>query len=230
MRKKQISEAPATPRRTQQERTTETRRRLINATIECLIRDGYNAITVGSIARQAGVSHGAAGHHFNTKADLICAATERLIRRAYRRAGESFAKIAGIAPEKKAEHLTSLWVKTYNADELVVFMELLLESKRDEELANTIRPLFQVGEKVFRETADYYFEPVDKDLGPHTVLMMGQWMLRGIEMDCHTFKSREQKAKLLRQATKILASHVQFRADVTEPPKPSKAWLELIGG
>lgn len=230
MSKRQTSEAPATPRRTQQERTTETRRRLINATIECLIKDGYNAITVGSIARQAGVSHGAAGHHFNSKADLILAATERLIRRAYRRAGESFAKIGNIAADKKAEHLTSLWAKTYNAAELVVFMELLLESKRDEELANTIKPLFLAGEKVFREVADHYFEPVDKDLGPHTVLMMGQWMLRGIEMDCHTFKNREQKVKLIRQATKILANHVQFRADVTAPPKPSQAWLDFIGG
>lgn len=230
MKKQATESADLKTRRTQLERTTETRRRLINATIDCLIKSGYRAITIGSIASQAGVSHGAAGHHFKSKAELIMAATERLIRRAYRRAGQKLIEIATAPPDQKADLLNTLATGGYNPAELVVFMELLLESKRDEELALTIKPLFEVGERVFREVAEYYFEPVDKGLGVHSVMMMGQWLLRGIEMDCHTFKSRDQKTRLLTQATRILAAHIRFKPNVSQPPEPSEAWLDLIRG
>lgn len=227
---KQADQDAVAVRRTQQERTADTRRKLINATIECLVSEGYRNLTIGSIARQAGVSHGAANHHFNTKAELILAATERLIRRAYRRFGETLDQLAGLSDKEKMARIHKLWANSYDADEIVVFMELVLESKRDRELADTIAPIFSVGEKVFREMAEYYFEPTDSNLRLHSIMMMGQWIFRGIEMDSHLFKTREQKSKLVAQTVGLLSHHMRFRPGVAEPPKPSKAWLELIKG
>ncbi|MGH8517858.1 MAG: TetR/AcrR family transcriptional regulator, partial [Panacagrimonas sp.] len=72
------------PRRTQTERSDAMRKRLIDATLQGLVQDGYAATTVSSIVRRAGVSRGAHLHHFPTKNALILEATEYLMRRAYR--------------------------------------------------------------------------------------------------------------------------------------------------
>lgn len=60
----------------QQSRSRETRQRLLETTIASLASRGWTATTVGSVARQAGVSRGAAQHHFPTREDLISAALE----------------------------------------------------------------------------------------------------------------------------------------------------------
>ncbi|WP_175400039.1 TetR/AcrR family transcriptional regulator [Tsukamurella pseudospumae] len=70
--------APLRPpiRAPQQSRSRETRQRLLETTIASLATRGWVATTVGSVARQAGVSRGAAQHHFPTREDLISAALE----------------------------------------------------------------------------------------------------------------------------------------------------------
>jgi AcrR family transcriptional regulator len=51
----------------QQERSRTTRRRLVDAAVVCLAELGWNGTTVAVIARRAGVSRGAAQHHFPTR-------------------------------------------------------------------------------------------------------------------------------------------------------------------
>ncbi|GAA1079560.1 TetR/AcrR family transcriptional regulator [Tsukamurella spumae] len=70
--------APLRPpiRAPQQSRSRETRQRLLETTIASLATRGWVATTVGSVARRAGVSRGAAQHHFPTREDLISAALE----------------------------------------------------------------------------------------------------------------------------------------------------------
>lgn len=63
-------------RRTQEERSTETKKRLLEATIDCLNELGYNKSGTVEIARRAGVSRGALVHHFPSKHDLIVATAE----------------------------------------------------------------------------------------------------------------------------------------------------------
>src|SRR3989442_2723877 len=68
-------------RRSQEERRTETRRRLLEATVDCLYRLGYSRTTTTEIAERAGVSRGAQLHHFPTKAELVTTAVEHPFRR-----------------------------------------------------------------------------------------------------------------------------------------------------
>lgn len=63
-------------REPQQDRSRATRQRLLEATIDCLADSGWAATTVGVVAARAGVSRGAAQHHFPTREDLITAALE----------------------------------------------------------------------------------------------------------------------------------------------------------
>lgn len=69
--------APAV-RRTQEERTTTTRRALLDATIACLVEYGFHGTTTTRVVARAGVSRGAHVHHFPTKNELVLAAVEHL--------------------------------------------------------------------------------------------------------------------------------------------------------
>jgi len=62
----------------QQERSRATRARLLEAAIGCLSELGYQASTVAVVAEHAGVSRGAAQHHFPTREDLFTAALEHV--------------------------------------------------------------------------------------------------------------------------------------------------------
>lgn len=59
------------PRRTQDERSEETRLALHRATIRLLLERGYSRFTTADAAAAAGVSRGALTHHFANKEDLV---------------------------------------------------------------------------------------------------------------------------------------------------------------
>jgi AcrR family transcriptional regulator len=61
-----------------QDRSRATRQRLLETTIRCLAEHGFQASTVGFIATEAGISRGAAQHHFRTREALIFAALEHM--------------------------------------------------------------------------------------------------------------------------------------------------------
>lgn len=67
------NEAGREPR---QDRSRATRRRLLEAAIECLAELGWAGSTVAVVAGRAGVSRGAAQHHFPTREGLVTAAVE----------------------------------------------------------------------------------------------------------------------------------------------------------
>ena len=68
-----MSEALREPR---QDRSRATRQRLLEAAIECLAEVGWSGSTVAVVAERAGVSRGAAQHHFPTREDLVTSAVE----------------------------------------------------------------------------------------------------------------------------------------------------------
>ncbi|WP_255306078.1 TetR/AcrR family transcriptional regulator [Streptomyces sp. Wb2n-11] len=59
-----------------QERSRATRQRLLEAAVSCLAERGWAGSTVTVVAERAGVSRGAAQHHFPTREDLFTAAVE----------------------------------------------------------------------------------------------------------------------------------------------------------
>ncbi|MDP9116504.1 MAG: TetR/AcrR family transcriptional regulator, partial [Actinomycetota bacterium] len=71
-----MTAAPA--RLPQQDRSRATRARLLEAAITCLAELGWTASTVAVVAERAGVSRGAAQHHFPTRESLYTAAIEHV--------------------------------------------------------------------------------------------------------------------------------------------------------
>jgi AcrR family transcriptional regulator len=61
----------AMPQRTQAERSDATTAKLVAAASELFGRDGYTATTIEAVAASAGMTKGAAYHHFRSKAALF---------------------------------------------------------------------------------------------------------------------------------------------------------------
>ena len=86
-----MTSAPA--REPQQDRSRATRARLLEAAIACLAELGWTASTVAVVAERAGVSRGAAQHHFPTRESLFTAALEHVSQV---RANEMKRELAGL--------------------------------------------------------------------------------------------------------------------------------------
>lgn len=71
-----VSTTARTDRYPKQDRSRVTRQRLLEAAVACLAERGWAGATVSVVAERAGVSRGAAQHHFPTREDLFTAAVE----------------------------------------------------------------------------------------------------------------------------------------------------------
>jgi AcrR family transcriptional regulator len=93
---------------TQQERSAAMRKRLLDATVDCLVRYGYAGTTTTRVTELAGVTRGAQVHHFPTRADLVAAVVRHL---AARRAELAFDKLDAIrsAPDPLDAGLDLMW-------------------------------------------------------------------------------------------------------------------------
>jgi AcrR family transcriptional regulator len=68
-------------RRTQAERTEETRRRILDAAVDVLAAKGYAGFRTADVSAIAGVSRGAQTHHFPSKDELVVAVVEHVFQR-----------------------------------------------------------------------------------------------------------------------------------------------------
>jgi AcrR family transcriptional regulator len=124
------------PRRRQADRTAATRQALLDATIECVVRDGYARTTTGAVARQAGVSVGALQHHFASKAELMGAAIDHLLT--LRR--DEYAKaIAGLDPgvDRLDAAIDVLW-SMYAGPAFIAWVELWVAARTDPDLRASV--------------------------------------------------------------------------------------------
>lgn len=117
-------------------KSAQTRGRLIEATIQCLVKVGYSGTTTPLVATEAGLSRGAMLHHFENSATLIHATIVELHERrlrAFRRSSET------------TEHDPATMVKAYwkqvQKPAFIAFQELALAARTNPELAQIMRPL-----------------------------------------------------------------------------------------
>lgn len=72
---------PKSRPRTHQQRSAATRRIVNDATIRCLINQGYSGTTMSAVTAEAGVSRGALTHQFSSKREMLIAAIDHLSTR-----------------------------------------------------------------------------------------------------------------------------------------------------
>ena len=125
------------PRRTNRQRTADTRRALLDATIECLSELGYSATTTTVVCERAGVSRGAQLHHFPTKASLVTSAVVHVFEKLnelFRRSLREFPQGA-----KKGEAAIDLLWKMVSGSTFHAWLELVVASRSDPELRASVR-------------------------------------------------------------------------------------------
>lgn len=147
-----MANSPA-QRRTQAQRTAATRAGLLEATVDCLVIQGFGGTTTSEVAHRAGVSPGALLHHFPTKADLLCAAVGHLFE--MRQAGFRNA-MANLEPgaDRVEAGIDLLW-SMFSGPAFVAWLELWVAARSDPSLAGAVvrldREFMSGSEAVFRE-------------------------------------------------------------------------------
>jgi AcrR family transcriptional regulator len=161
-----VTALAALPRRTQAERSAETRARILDATIACLQDLGYARTSTAEIARRAGVSRGGQVHQFPTKADLVTSAVEHLLARRRAEFIEAFDRLPA-ARDRIAAAIDFLW-SMVQGETFDAWLELLIAARTDDELrpavASMTERLRDTVETTFRalfpapETTDPFYE------------------------------------------------------------------------
>jgi AcrR family transcriptional regulator len=121
----------------QQERSRATQRRLLEATVDCLVERGWSGTTTTLIANKAGVSRGAQLHHYPTKASLVLAAVEHL---SLRRAEEIRAEAANLRPGDTAR-VIELLATAFTSPLYVAALEVWIAARTDAGLRGALVPL-----------------------------------------------------------------------------------------
>jgi len=124
--------------RLQEERSAETRGRLLDATVECLHEFGYAGTTTTEIARRAGVSRGAQLHHFHRKQDLVVSALEHVFALRL----EQFTQAAVELPvglEARVDALIDLLWPAFKGAAFYAWLELVVASRTDSALREAVR-------------------------------------------------------------------------------------------
>ncbi len=131
--------ASSSPRRSQAERSAATRDALLDATIACLVEDGYANTTTSRVAERAGVSRGAHLHHFQTRQALLAAAMERL---AERRGAELLAAAEDLPEgrERLVQGLDLLWA-SYANPLFQAALDLWSHARTDADLRERLVPV-----------------------------------------------------------------------------------------
>ncbi len=111
-------------RRTQAQRSTATRERLIDATIGCLVDLGYSGTTTLAVCERAGVSHGSLLYHYGTRERLLGAALDAVYQRLRAPVLESIAALP--VGEKRIDALVELMWQAFGAPEFKAVVELWL--------------------------------------------------------------------------------------------------------
>ncbi len=131
--------AVALPRRTQSERRATSRRKLLEATIDCLTERGYAHTTTTEVCRLAELSQGALFKHFPSKADLVSAAAEHLFATLIVDYTDTFRRLDGRG-DRVAAAIELLW-QTFEQPRLHAAFELYVASRTDPELARALHPV-----------------------------------------------------------------------------------------
>ncbi|MFT7838652.1 TetR/AcrR family transcriptional regulator [Saccharothrix sp. BKS2] len=186
-------------RQRQADRSRETRRKLMEATVDCLVELGWSGTTTTVVAERAGVSRGAQLHHFRTRGELVAAAVEHLgaesvqhLRDRAREAGSTTVAVVGLIAD------------FYASDLFTAALELWVAARTDPDLRTVVVPLET---RLGRETHRLAVELLDADEGEPGVREAVQITLdlvRGLALANQLTDDRRRRERIVRHWARML--------------------------
>lgn len=212
------------PRRTQEERSTATRRVILEATIDALVELGYADTSTTAIAERAGVSRGAQLHHYPTKAELVAAAVEHLAERISeelatdverRRSGQG----DGDLIHPVASSIDSLW-RRYSSPLFQAWVELWVAARTDEHLRAVLAPTEKRFRNAMRTGLPDLFGPtptggIAEAWSLTFYLLQGMAFERALGMEDRGTRERREERALRAWKALVAPSGEQFPVEAT---------------
>jgi AcrR family transcriptional regulator len=121
-----------------QARSIETRGRLLEATVRCLVERGYQGTSTAEVCRQAGVSKGALLHHYPTRAQLVAAAVEHLFQLRLAEFRDTVGASGAPPGERELDAVFAKLWEIYSGPTLGAWLELVVAARTDAELRKAV--------------------------------------------------------------------------------------------
>jgi AcrR family transcriptional regulator len=139
------------------------RTRLLEATIDCLVKHGYAGTTTPRVAELAGVTRGAQVHHFGSKNDLVIAALKHL---AAKRTAAAVAEVGELAAsdDPLATVLDLLW-EIHQGPMFIATVELWVAGRTDPSLGREVAKFESIVQNsLIAAVAEFVPEEINKPM------------------------------------------------------------------
>ncbi|MEH3039162.1 MAG: TetR/AcrR family transcriptional regulator [Sphingomonas paucimobilis] len=163
-------------RRTQEQRTADTRAALFAAAVQTIDRLGYAGANNASIADEAGVSRGAITHHFTTRSAFMA----EVVRWVFEQETRIFRQLMdqGDTGSRMSDWPALLW-DVFSRPSGVAVLEILVASRSDAELAALVLPMQA---EVERTGAANFLQTIGGKQLDMSVIRLVVWAIRGMTM------------------------------------------------
>jgi AcrR family transcriptional regulator len=201
-------------REPRQERSRTTRRRLVEAAVDCIAELGWHRTTVAVIAERAGVSRGAAQHHFPTREELVAAAVEHMgevqILVLRERADELPPGLS------RTERVVDMLLSLYVGPLFQAALHLWVAASTDEVLRRTLVPLqARVGREAHRVAVELL--GVDEsNPGARELVQATLDLARGLGLANLLTDDTKRRDQIVQQWTRMLEPVIEGVGDDTE--------------
>jgi AcrR family transcriptional regulator len=163
-----------------QQRSEETRTRILEAAVKQFSVHGYNKASVDSICEQAGVSKGAFYHHFQTKQDVFLALLDGWL--------QTFDQAIEASKDRPVPEIFQMMTEYFPyifesaSDNLPMFLEFMLQASRDETIWQASIAPYRRYHKHFaslikRGVAEGSFVDVDPNLAARLIVSAAMGLL-----------------------------------------------------
>ena len=218
---KAATKLPKARRLTQAERSSLTRARLLNATIESLVEVGYAKTTTIEVGERAGLSRGAQLHHFPNKADLLVAAVEHLAEQRMRKLQKELRPLLKKSPGDPLTPIFDLLWSSYTGPLFWAALELVVASRTDAEL----REKFHALEQRITGRILAAIEQLTSASSDHTraVLELTLYLMNGMAIERITNPDDTRRRRLMKLWKSQVRTTISDRNGSTRPPRAHRA-------
>lgn len=129
-------------RRSNAERSAETKDKIITAAIECLYNAGYEGTSINRVAAEAGVSKGATQHHFPSKTELMLAVADYSLKLHVKMRSDIFLQHEP-GPERMAHTAEASW-EIINHPSYTALIEIMMATRSSPELKQRCQPVIDL--------------------------------------------------------------------------------------